>query len=110
VHHRGEVPGISARHEIGRDGLGRPALANASPKGLRLTALVESLPSKRCGLAQRLDEREPHAAFQPLFEVLRLRRDAGWISLEAFDFTPGADAIANESPRHLKRQIAEMSL
>jgi sugar phosphate isomerase/epimerase len=83
-----------------------------------------------------LDETEPHAAlldryfddirhvhvneldgrhcgtgtydFMPLFEVLRRRSYAGWISLEVFDFAPGAERIAEESLRHLERLIAEL--
>ena len=43
--------------------------------------------------------------FKPLFELLGRRRYGGWISLEAFDFTPGADRLAVESLRHLESQI-----
>jgi sugar phosphate isomerase/epimerase len=35
--------------------------------------------------------------FKPVFEVLRRRGYRGWISLEAFDFTPGAERLAGES-------------
>ncbi|MBZ5727320.1 MAG: sugar phosphate isomerase/epimerase [Acidobacteriia bacterium] len=83
-----------------------------------------------------IDEQEPHAAlveryfdhirhihvneldgrhcgagsydFKPLFEVLGRRQYAGWISLEAFDFTPGGERIANESLRHLESEIATL--
>lgn len=83
-----------------------------------------------------IDEREPHEAlidrhfevirhvhvneldgrhcgsgnydFKPVFEVLRRRNYAGWISLEAFDFTPGAERLANESLRHLESEIAKL--
>ena len=83
-----------------------------------------------------IDEREPHAAlvdryfdfirhvhvnepdgrhcgagsydFRPVLEVLQRRRYAGWISLEAFDFTPGAERLANESLRHLETQIGQL--
>ncbi|MGP8248018.1 MAG: sugar phosphate isomerase/epimerase family protein [Bryobacteraceae bacterium] len=47
--------------------------------------------------------------FKPVFEVLRRRGYGGWISLEAFDFTPGADRIANESLRHLEAAIAQLN-
>jgi D-psicose/D-tagatose/L-ribulose 3-epimerase len=85
-----------------------------------------------------IDEREPHAAlveryfdfirhvhvneldgrhcgagnydFKPVLEVLRRRGYAGWVSLEAFDFTPGAERLANESLRHLERQIGQLPL
>jgi sugar phosphate isomerase/epimerase len=41
----------------------------------------------------------------PILEVLKRRGYTGWISLEAFDFTPGAERLANESLRHLENQI-----
>ena len=43
--------------------------------------------------------------FTPVLEVLKRRGYTGWISLEAFDFTPGAERLANESLRHLENQI-----
>lgn len=46
--------------------------------------------------------------FKPLFDVLRRRNYQGWISLEAFDFTYGAEPIANESLRHLESEIAKL--
>jgi sugar phosphate isomerase/epimerase len=47
--------------------------------------------------------------FKPLLDTLRRRRYAGWVSLEAFDFTPGAEKLANESLRHLESEIAKLS-
>jgi D-psicose/D-tagatose/L-ribulose 3-epimerase len=47
--------------------------------------------------------------FKPVFEVLRRRGYNGWISLEAFDFTPGADRISTESLRHLESEIAQLN-
>ncbi len=47
--------------------------------------------------------------FKPVFEVLRRRGYSGWISLEAFDFTPGAERLAAESLRHLEAEIAKIS-
>ena len=83
-----------------------------------------------------IDEHEPHAAlvdryfdfirhvhvneldgrhcgagsydFRPVLEVLQRRGYAGWVSLEAFDFTPGAERLANESLRHLESQIHQL--
>jgi sugar phosphate isomerase/epimerase len=46
--------------------------------------------------------------FKPVLEVLRRRGYAGWVSLEAFDFTPGAERLANESLRYLEKQIGEL--
>ena len=46
--------------------------------------------------------------FKPVFEVLRSRAYGGWISLEAFDFTPGPERLANESLRHLEKEIERL--
>ena len=47
--------------------------------------------------------------FKPVFEVLRRRGYKGWISLEAFDFTPGAERLATESLRYLESQIHQLT-
>jgi sugar phosphate isomerase/epimerase len=47
--------------------------------------------------------------FKPVLEVLARRGYTGWLSLEAFDFTPGADAIAAESLRYMEAQIAQLT-
>jgi D-psicose/D-tagatose/L-ribulose 3-epimerase len=47
--------------------------------------------------------------FKPVFEVLRRRGYGGWISLEAFDFTPGPERLAEESLHHLEREIRQLS-
>ena len=46
--------------------------------------------------------------FKPVLEVLQRRGYTGWVSLEAFDFTPGAERLANESLRHLENQISQL--
>jgi len=46
--------------------------------------------------------------YKPVLEVLRRRRYAGWVSLEAFDFQPGAERLAVESLRHLESEIARL--
>lgn len=46
--------------------------------------------------------------FKPVLDVLRRNKYAGWVSLEAFDFTPGAERIATESLRHLESEIAKL--
>ncbi len=46
--------------------------------------------------------------FRPVLDTLRRRDYRGWVSLEAFDFTPGAERIANDSLRYLEARIAEL--
>ena len=58
-----------------------------------------------------MDGRHPGTGsydFKPVFEVLRRREYPGWISLEAFDFTPGAEKIARDSLRYLESEIARL--
>jgi D-psicose/D-tagatose/L-ribulose 3-epimerase len=44
--------------------------------------------------------------FRPIFETLGRLSYRGWISLEAFDFSVGAERLAEESLRHLQSQIS----
>ena len=46
--------------------------------------------------------------FKPVFKALRDRDYRGWISLEAFDFAPGAETIASESLRYLESEIDKL--
>jgi len=46
--------------------------------------------------------------FRPVLEKLRRRGYGGWVSLEAFDFKPGAEKIANDSLRYLEARISEL--
>lgn len=46
--------------------------------------------------------------FKPVLELLARRGYRGWVSLEAFDFTPGAETIAGESLRYLEAEIAKL--
>jgi sugar phosphate isomerase/epimerase len=62
---------------------------------------VNELDGKHCG-AGNYD-------FKPVLAMLRRRDFQGWVSLEAFDFTPGAERLANESLRHLESEIAKLS-
>jgi sugar phosphate isomerase/epimerase len=62
---------------------------------------VNELDGKHCG-AGSYD-------FKPVLAVLKRRNFGGWVSLEAFDFTPGAERLANESLRHLETEIAKLS-
>jgi len=48
--------------------------------------------------------------FKPVLDVLQRRNYAGWISLEAFDFTPGAERLAGESLRHLENEVHQTTL
>ncbi len=61
---------------------------------------------------QELDGRHCGAGdydFKPLLAVLRQRNYPGWVSLEAFDFSPGAERLANGSLRHLESEIARLA-
>jgi sugar phosphate isomerase/epimerase len=46
--------------------------------------------------------------FRPVLQVAKDRGFAGWVSMEVFDFTPGASKIVNESIRYLKGEIAQL--
>ena len=46
--------------------------------------------------------------FRPVLDTLRRRDYRGWVSLEAFDFKPGAEKIANDSLRYLEARISEL--
>ncbi len=59
---------------------------------------VNELDGRHCG-AGNYD-------YRPIFETLSRLNYPGWISLEAFDFTPGAERLAEESLRHLETQIS----
>ncbi len=59
-----------------------------------------------------MDGRHPGTGnydFQPVLEELKKRNYSGWISLEAFGFSPGAERIASESLNHLRNTIAKIS-
>jgi D-psicose/D-tagatose/L-ribulose 3-epimerase len=44
--------------------------------------------------------------FAPILDTLRKLSYAGWISLEAFDFSVGEECLARESLRHLQTKIS----
>ncbi len=46
--------------------------------------------------------------FKPVLQAAKDRRFAGWVSMEVFDFTPGAERIVNESMAYLRDQIARL--
>lgn len=47
--------------------------------------------------------------FRPVLQVAKDRKFAGWVSMEVFDFTPGAAKIVNESMQYLQAQIAQLN-
>ncbi len=47
--------------------------------------------------------------YKPVFDVLRRRNYAGWISLEAFDFSYGAEELVTQSLRHLESEISKLA-
>jgi D-psicose/D-tagatose/L-ribulose 3-epimerase len=58
-----------------------------------------------------LDGKHPGTSdydFYSLFEVLHRRGYKRWVSMEAFDFSPGAETLANESLRHVEIQLAKL--
>jgi sugar phosphate isomerase/epimerase len=61
---------------------------------------VNELDGRHCGTG--------NYDFKPVLEVLRRRSYRGWVSLEAFDFTPGGETLANESLRYLESQIHQL--
>ena len=46
--------------------------------------------------------------FKPVLAVLKRRGYRGWVSLEAFDFKPGAETLASESLRYLEKEISKL--
>lgn len=59
---------------------------------------VNELDGKHCGAGDY--------NFRPLLEALARLQYSGWVSLEAFDFSYGAERLAAESLRHLEWQIS----
>jgi len=62
---------------------------------------VNELDGKHCG-AGTYD-------FKPVFEALQRRGYGGWISLEAFDFSYGAERLIEDSLRHLERESQQLT-
>lgn len=59
-----------------------------------------------------MDGRHPGTGgydFKPVFEVLRRRGYRGWVSLEAFDFTPGPEKIASDSLRFVEGELEKIN-
>jgi sugar phosphate isomerase/epimerase len=59
-----------------------------------------------------MDGRHPGTGdydFKPLFEALKVRGYQGWVSLEAFDFSFGAEKIAADSLRYIESEIRKLN-
>jgi len=65
---------------------------------------VNELDGRHCGSPRKFARYD----FKPVFEVLARRGYAGWISLEAFDFSDGPESIAHASLRYLETEIAKL--
>lgn len=63
---------------------------------------VNELDGKHCGKGDY--------DFKPLLELLMRKGYQRWVSLEAFDFSFGAEAIANESLRHLESEMNKINI
>jgi sugar phosphate isomerase/epimerase len=61
---------------------------------------VNEIDGKHCGMGDY--------DFKPVLSTLIARDYQRWVSLEAFDFSFGAERIANESLRYLETQIAAL--
>ncbi len=46
--------------------------------------------------------------FKPVLQVAKDRNFAGWVSMEVFDFSPGAETIVNESIAYLAAEISKL--
>jgi len=46
--------------------------------------------------------------FKPVLQVLKNRGFRGWVSMEVFDFQPGAEKIVTEAGAYLRDQIAQL--
>lgn len=47
--------------------------------------------------------------FKPVLQAAKDRNYTGWVSMEVFDFTPGAEKIVNESMAYLRDEIARLA-
>ncbi len=47
--------------------------------------------------------------FKPVLQVLKRRRYSGWVSMEVFDFKPGAKKIISETAAYLREETARLN-
>jgi sugar phosphate isomerase/epimerase len=47
--------------------------------------------------------------FKPVLQAAKDRNFGGWVSMEVFDFTPGAARIVSESIEYLQGEIARLN-
>lgn len=47
--------------------------------------------------------------FKPILQIAKDRKFDGWVSMEVFDFTPGAEKMVNESIAYLRDEIARLN-
>ena len=47
--------------------------------------------------------------FKPVLQIAKDRQFDGWVSMEVFDFTPGAEKMVDESIAYLRDEIAQLS-
>jgi sugar phosphate isomerase/epimerase len=48
--------------------------------------------------------------FKSVLEVLARKNYQGWVSAEVFDFSPGAEAIAEQSIRYLESESEKLQI
>ncbi|MBQ2822192.1 MAG: sugar phosphate isomerase/epimerase, partial [Thermoguttaceae bacterium] len=46
--------------------------------------------------------------FHPLFKALKETQFDGWVSVEVFDYTPGAEALTKKSIDYMKKVESEI--
>jgi len=71
---------------------------------------VNEMDGRHCGAPNGAPDEPGNYDFRPVFRQLHALQYAGWVSLEAFDFSPGAEVLARESFNYLQRILSEEGL